>query len=723
MLARVSQESMLKKIFPFLGWFDNYRFEYFKADFFAGISVALILIPQSMAYAQLAGLPAYYGLYAAFLPPIIAALFGSSRQLATGPVAIVSLMTSAALEPIVSSGSPEYIVYAVLLAFFVGLFQILLASLRLGFLINFLSHPVVNGFTNAAAIIIATSQLPKIFGVYVEKGEHHYETVYFVIKDAFYHTHLPTLGFAIFAFIIMFILKKYLPKTPYVLIAVIICTIASYYSGYYQEKAVPIAQVICPISQKLINEYNTLFDSLESKSNQRVRLNNQLRSIKETQGEFSKQYLDMEFSLIILNLDIEKIKEKIVKLREQLKVQKFIARNNAGKITFCNINFLLKDTIRNGKIFYLKVGNKKFEPQSIRFTSGADIVGKIPQGLPQFKMPKFNFNIFQDIISYVAIISLLGFLEAISIAKAMAAKMGQPLNVNQELLGQGLSNLLGSFFQSYPVSGSFSRSAVNFQLGATTGISSVVTGLFVGVSLIFFAPLLYYLPQSVLAAIIILAVVGLLNIHGFLHDWKAQKYDGIIGVITFVTTLYFAPHIDYGIFIGVILSLALYIHRGMRPEIALLSKHPDTTFRNRMRFGLAQCKHIAVIRYNGSLVFKNVNYLENTVLRTIANMPELKYVVVVGNAINEFDASGDYMLGSLIDRIREAGFDLFFTGLNDSVLDTMKRTLLYYKIGEDHFFRNVAMAVEALWESAHRFSKEEHCPLKEVVYEKNNALK
>ncbi|MFN3307022.1 MAG: SulP family inorganic anion transporter, partial [Candidatus Kapaibacteriota bacterium] len=592
-----------------------------------------------MAYAQLAGLPAYYGLYAAFLPPIIAALFGSSRQLATGPVAIVSLMTSAALEPIVASGSPKYVVYAVLLAFSVGLFQIVLVSLRLGFLINFLSHPVVNGFTNAAAIIIATSQLPKIFGVSVEKGEHHYETVYFVIKDALYHTHLPTLGFAVFAFIIMFVLKKYLPKIPYVLIAVIICTIISYYSGYYQEQTVSIAQVVCPISPKRIKEYNDLFDSLESKLAQRVELNNKLRRIEASYGEFSKQHLDIEFSLTILNLDIEKIKEKIVKLREQLRVQKFIARNEYGKITFCNVNSLTQDRIQRSKVFYLKVQNKKFDLQSIRFNSGADRVGKIPQGFPQLKIPRFDFNIFREIFSYVAIISLLGFLEAISIAKAMAAKTGQSLNFNQELIGQGLGNLFGSFFQSYPVSGSFSRSAVNFQLGATTGVSSVVTGLFVGISLIFFAPLLYYLPQSVLAAIIILAVIGSINIHGFLHDWKAQKYDGIIGVITFITTLYFAPHIDYGIFIGVILSLALYIHRGMKPEIAFLSKHPDTTFRNRMRFGLAQCKHIAVIRYNCPLVFKNVNYLENTVLRTIANMPELKYVVVVGNAINEFDAS------------------------------------------------------------------------------------
>ncbi len=718
MLGNSKKKNILNNFFPFLNWFENYRFEYFKADFFAGISVALILIPQSMAYAQLAGLPAYYGLYASFLPPIIAALFGSSRQLATGPVAIVSLMTSAALEPIISSGSPEYIAYAILLAFCVGIFQILLGTLQLGFLINFLSHPVVNGFTNAAALIIATSQLSKIFGVSADKGEHHYETVYFVIRDALSFTHLPTVAFAIGSLLIMLLLKKYFPKLPYVLIAVILSTIVSYYSGYYVEKFTTINRVSCPISKKLLLQYNDMFDSLQSKSNQRVALTNKLHSIEENSGKYSKEYLDAEFSIINLNLEIERVKDKLRELRNQLKIQKFVEKKFGDSLVFCNIYSLSNEEVKEKRIYYLKVGNKKFDLYSIKFTSGADIVGKIPQGLPKFIVPHFDFNVIGDLISYVVIISILAFLEAISIAKAMAAKLGQSVNVNQELVGQGFANLLGSFFQSYPVSGSFSRSAVNFQLGAVSGVSSVITGLFVGVSLLFFAPFFYYLPQSVLASIIILAVIGLINVYGFIHDWKAQKYDGIIGIITFVTTLYFAPHIDYGIFIGVLLSLALYIHRGMRPDIAVLSKHPDTTFRNRVRFGLAQCKHIAVIRYNGSLVFKNVNYLENAILRTIANMPELKYVVLVGNAINEFDASGDYMLGSLVDRIREAGIDFFITGLNDNVLDTMKRTLLYYKIGEDHFFRNVALAVDALWESAHRFSKEERCPLKEVVYEK-----
>ena len=717
-MSKVSKfKRVAGKFLPFLNWFDNYKIEYFRADLFAGISVALILIPQAMAYAQLAGLPAYYGLYASFLPPIIAALFGSSRQLATGPVAIVSLMTAAALEPIVASGSPEYISYAILLALLVGVFQILLGTLRLGFVINFLSHPVVSGFTNAAALIIATSQLSKIFGVSVEKGEHHYETVVNVVIDAFSHTHIPTLLFAVGSFVLMFLLRKYFPKAPYVLIAVIIATLVSYFTNYYQEKIVTLNDISCPKSKNLILDYNKLFDLLAEKSNERVVLNDSLKKVESAFGEFSKQYLDLKFAINLINLDIDLLKEKIVELRSQLKTLKFYEFRKGEQLFFCSVVDNASDTQHLGKVYYLKVGNQKFNLKKIKFTSGADIVGAIPKGLPSFAVPNLKFDVIMDLLSYVIIVSILAFMEAISIAKAIAAKLGQSLNVNQELIGQGLSNFIGSFFQSYPVSGSFSRSAVNFQLGAVTGISSVITGLFVGISLLFFAPALYYLPQSVLASIIILAVIGLINVHSFVHDWKANKSDGIIGLITFVTTLYFAPHIDYGIFIGVALSLLMYIYRGMKPEIVLLSKHPDTTFRNRKRFGLAQCKHIAVIRYNGSLVFKNVSYLENAILRILGEMPELKYIVIVGNAINELDASGDYFLASIVDRVREAGYDMFFTGLNDSVLDTMKRTYLYYKIGEDHFFRNVAMAVDSLWESAHQYSNEQRCPLKEVVYE------
>ncbi|MGE0087542.1 MAG: SulP family inorganic anion transporter, partial [Desulfococcaceae bacterium] len=219
---------MIEKVFPFIGWFRNYGKDAFKADMLSGLTVALVLIPQSMAYAQLAGLPSYYGLYASFLPPMIAALFGSSRQLATGPVAVVSLMTSASLEPLATAGSEGYIAYAIMLALMVGIFQLSLGILRLGLVVNFLSHPVVNGFTNAAAIIIASSQFSKMFGVNVDNAEHHYETIIRVCKAAAHYTHWPTLIMGVLAFAIMYGLKKLYPKVPNVLVAVALTTLISW---------------------------------------------------------------------------------------------------------------------------------------------------------------------------------------------------------------------------------------------------------------------------------------------------------------------------------------------------------------------------------------------------------------------------------------------------------------------------------------------------------------
>lgn len=248
--------SWLNKLFPFLAWFKGYSLTDGRADLISGVTVALVLIPQSMAYAQLAGLPGYYGLYAAFLPPMMAALFGSSRQLATGPVAVVSLMTSAALEPLATAGGPEYIAYAVLLAFIVGVIQLSLGVLRLGVLVNFLSHPVVNGFTNAAAIIIATSQLSKIFGVSVDKAEHHYETIYRVIVAAVDFTHWPTFGLAVLAFAIMVGLRRLNRKLPNVLVAVVVCTVISWLVGFKADRSFVISEIHSAETQALIKQFN-----------------------------------------------------------------------------------------------------------------------------------------------------------------------------------------------------------------------------------------------------------------------------------------------------------------------------------------------------------------------------------------------------------------------------------------------------------------------------------
>ncbi|MFW5740030.1 MAG: SulP family inorganic anion transporter, partial [Myxococcota bacterium] len=717
---------MVKRVFPFLGWFEGYSTTKLRMDFVAGLTVALVLIPQSMAYAQLAGLPAYYGLYAAFLPPAVAAVFGSSYQLATGPVAVVSLMTAASLEPLATAGSTAFIAYAIALSLIVGLFQFLLGLLRLGLVVNFLSHPVVNGFTNAAAIIIASSQLSKLFGVYVDKADHHYETIYRVVVAAFHFTHWPTLALAVLAIAIMYGLKKINPKIPGVLIAVVVTTLISWSVGFRNNEHIDLSRIEAKPVLETIQAFNTAVARKDAIAARKVdQLVPHLHQIEETEGARSRAYMDAERDVAVAELELASAKREIHELREKLRGFHLVAvEGDQGAKRFHLQGQLPSGAKGDGGVWRLKVGNKKLDTDQLLMMGGGAVVGEIPKGL-RFGLPTRDadgnpvdiLGLLPTLLSAAVIISLLGFMEAISIAKAMAAKTGQRLDPNQELIGQGLANIVGSFAQSYPVSGSFSRSAVNLQAGAPTGLSSVFSSCVVLLTLLVFTPLLLHLPQSVLASIIMMAVIGLVNVKGFVHAWKAQRYDGIISVVSFVCTLAFAPHLDRGIMVGVVLSLGLYLLRNMKPDIAMLSKHPDGSYRSASRHKLPVCKHIAVIRFNGSLFFVNVNYLEEKVLEQIATMPALRHVVIVGNGINELDASGEEMLSVLVGRLRESGFEVSLSGLNDDVIDVLRRTRLYERIGEDHLFRNVASAVEALHGPTHRGSDEETCPLLQAQIE------
>ncbi|MGC8756149.1 MAG: SulP family inorganic anion transporter [bacterium] len=615
---------MLKKIFPFLSWFDHYNVNYLRSDLVAGITVALVLIPQSMAYAKLAGLPVYYGLYAAFLPPMIAAMFGSSYQLATGPVAVVSLMTAAALEPLATAGTQGFIEYAIMIALLVGIFQLLLGVLKLGLVVNFLSHPVVNGFTNAAALIIATSQLSSIFGVEVESMAHHYETIYNVIKAALISTHWLTFLFAVLAFLIMIVLRRINPRIPNVLVAVVITTLLSWAMGFERNYKCSIEQINSAEIKNTIMEFNKTIDIIDEQTNLKNALNKEIKQKEKQHGESPLDITAMRYQLTLVNLKIDEQKKQLRMMREKLRTLRFVGvRQTDNSLVFYENDKIPANSVIDGRNWRIKVGNQKINTTAIAMVGGGAVVGNIPRGLPSFKVPKFNLVVALNLLLIAAIISLLGFMEAISIAKAMAAKTGQRLDPNQELIGQGLANIIGSFTQSYAVSGSFSRSAVNIQAGAVTGMSSVFTSCVVLISLLFFTPLLYYLPQSVLAAIIMMAVVNLINVKGFVHAWQTQKYDGLISVITFLCTLIFAPSLDIGIMIGVALSLVLFLVRTMRPEIAMLSKYTDGSYRNAERFNLNLCKHIAVIRFSRSLFFSNVSYLEEKILNVISSMPEL----------------------------------------------------------------------------------------------------
>ncbi len=570
-------EALKQRFLPFLDWFGQVRDRnVLRADLIAGTTVALVLIPQSMAYAQLAGLPAYYGLYASFLPVIVASLWGSSAQLMTGPVAVVSLLTASTLAGYVAIGSDEFIALAIMMAFLVGIVQFLLGVFRLGVIVNFLSHPVILGFTNAAALIIGLSQLNKIFGVHKPRSENFINDIWEVVLQI-PDTHIPTLIMGVAAIAIMWGLKKYLPIIPGVLVAVVITTFASWIFNF------------------------------------------------------------------------------------------------------------------NGAV-----------------------VGEVPQGLPSLKMPQLSWDMAKNLLPSAFVISLVGFMEAISIAKAIASKTKQHIDPNQELIGQGLANMVGSLGQSYPVSGSFSRSAVNFNAGAMTGMSAVFTALIVLITLMFLTPLLYHLPQAVLAAVIMMAVFGLINFKAIKHAWQAHLHDGLAAVVTFIATLAFAPHLDNGIMLGAGMAIVLFLYRSMKPRVAILGRFKDGTLRDvKMNPDLVTDDKILAIRYDGSLYFANVSFFEDAILEAQAHKPEAQFILIVGDGINQVDASGEEVLHHVISRLRGNGVGIVFSGLKKQVLDTLSRTGLSNVIGEENIFPTADLALESIYEQLEAASGGEvFCPLR-----------
>ncbi len=564
---------MYKKFLPFLSWFPLSS-RVLRADLIAGITVALVLIPQSMAYAQLAGLPPQKGLYAAFLPVLVAALFGSSKHLATGPVAVVSLLTASALMPLAGIGDEQFVALAILMAMMVGIVQLTLGILKLGLIVNFLSHPVILGFTNAAAIIIGLSQIPKVFGVSMGRSETFIKDIW----DVFQHldqTHLPTLVFALSAILGMWLIKRFIPKAPDVLIAVVVATVVSWSIGF---------------------------------------------------------------------------------------------ENMGGKV-----------------------------------------VGHIPAGLPDLSTPVLDIDMIFHLLPTAVVIAMVGFMEAISIAKSVASQSKDRVDPDQELIGQGLANIFGSFSQAYPASGSFSRTAVNYNAGAKTGMSSVFTALMVLITLLLLTPLLYHLPQAILATVIIMAVGGLIHYKSSLYAWNANKYDGIASLVTFVATLGFAPHLDKGIMAGAGLAMGIYLYRTMRPRIAHLGRFEDGTLRDlEVHPDLPTDQRIIVMRFDGELFFANVSYFEDNILHAVSEKPEANYLLVVGDGINQLDASGEVVLHHLVDRLKNSNMTMVFSGLKRQVLEVMRRTQLYENIGRENLFATKDMALASIYK---RLGDNQFCPL------------
>jgi SulP family sulfate permease len=683
----------IKKLLPFLGWFPLSR-ETLRADLFAGLTVALVLVPQSMAYAQLAGLPAYYGLYAAFLPVMVASLWGSSSQLGTGPVAVVSLLTASTLAPLALPGSEQFIALAILMALLVGTIQLTLGIFKLGVIVNFLSHPVIVGFTNAAAMIIGLSQVNKLLGVSMSRSESFIVDIWGVMKQAG-DTHLPTLAMGVVAILVIWSARKWAPRLPGVLIAVVVTSVASWVLHFERNAYGTIEQIADQELKALVTR--------QAEANRRIDNANKVvavtaaeaRQAHKIRGDHSVEAVTRDAILETTRISVEIFEMEAAELKKSLRsVQVVRAVDGQGQFVGIYAASRLPAGLQDDGATYHVRGVKD---GGFKLVGGGDVIGKIPEGLPSFKLPTLNWEMIKSLIGAAFVISLVGFMEAISIAKAIAAKTKDKVDPNQELIGQGLANIVGATTQAFPVSGSFSRSAVNFNAGAKTGMSAVFTGLIVLLTLLFLTPLLYYLPQAALAAVIIMAVVGLINFGAIKHAWLVNKHDGIAAVVTFISTLAFAPHLDKGIMVGAGLALVLYLYRTMTPRVAILGRYRDGTLRDVKVNNLPASDVVTAVRFDGRLYFANVSYFEDAILEAVAANPEAPYLLVVCDGINEIDASGEEVIHHLVERLHENGVVMLFSGFKKQVLDVIRATGLSKTIGEECFFATSDQALEKIY--------------------------
>jgi len=547
----------LASLLPILDWAPRYTRTDAVNDLFAAIIVTIMLVPQSLAYAMLAGLPPVVGLYASILPLIAYAIFGTSRTLAVGPVAVVSLMTAAAVAPIAAAGSAAYVTAAVTLAFLSGLVLLAMAVLRLGFLANFLSHPVISGFISASGILIAASQLKHILGIRAEG-----DTLPRIVTELAHGAHnanLPTLVIGIAATGFLFWSRRSLK--PLLLRAGLGRRLADLLA-----KAGPLAAIILSI-----------------------------------------------LAAIVLRLDL----------------------------------------------------------------AGVRIVGEIPAGLPPFALPSFDPALWLDLLPAAVLISLVGFVESVSVAQTLAAKRRQRIVANQELIGLGTANLASAISGGYPVTGGFARSVVNFDAGAATPLAGAATALGILGATLFLTPLFRYLPQAVLAATIIVAVLSLVDLAAIRRTFVYSKADFAAMAATILLVLLVG--VEAGIVVGVALSLLLFLWRTSTPHVAIVGQVPGTEhFRNIQRHQVLTSPELLSIRVDESLYFANARFLEDRILAEVAARPGLKQVVLMCSAVNMIDASALESLEAISDRLNSAGVGFHLSEVKGPVMDGLQRSDFFH---------------------------------------------
>lgn len=551
----------IKKVIPILEWLPNYNKSLFKGDLLAGITVGIILIPQGIAYALIAGLPPIYGLYCALVPQVMYAIFGSSRQVAIGPVAMDSLIVATGVSTVALAGSESYISIAILLGLLVGTIQFVLGIFSLGFIVNFLSKPVITGFTSAVALIIGFNQFRNLLGVdFIQSDQ-----IQYILKDIWlqitkYNIHASIIG--LISVMIIIILRKVNKKIPNALIVVILGIVVMKYFG---------------------DGFN----------------------------------------------DVSIIKD-------------------------------------------------------------------IPSGLPVFGIPEFDLDLIRELLPIAFTLVMVGYLETISIGKSLEAKQDEyRIRPNQELIALGLSNMVGSLFKAYPSASSFSRSAINQESGAKTGMAALISVAMVIVTLLYLTPLFYHLPKTVLAAIIIVAVFGLVNFKEAAFLWRANNLDFWLMMATFLATLLLG--IEHGIMVGVSLSLVILIFRTSRPYVTELGKVPNSNFyRNKNRFEeVIIDDDILVFRFDAQLFYANSNYFRDN----LDNMADkkgkaLKLIVLDAESINRVDSTGVEMLKERIKFYQKKEVQFYFAGVKGPVRDDLFKSGILEIIDVNNFFMRANQAVK-----------------------------
>jgi sulfate permease, SulP family len=571
-LARV------RRVLPIAEWLPAYRRHDLPGDLIAGVIVTVMLVPQSLAYAMLAGLPPEVGLYASVLPLVAYALFGSSRVLAVGPVAVVSLLVASALGRLATPESPEYAAAALALALLTGLILAAMAVARLGFLANCLSHPVISGFISASAILIAASQLRHLFGITVPAGGDRLD------------------------------------------------------------------EVLVPLIGRL--------------------------------GETNPATLLIGAGSVALLLWMRGPFGRLV------------ARAGASR-------FVAETASRVGPIFAVVFFTALVWAFGLDRTADVAVVGALPAGLPPLTVPVFDPVLWRDLLPAAVLIALVGFVESVSVARSLAAKRREKIDPDRELLGLGAANVAAAFSGGFPVTGGFARSVVNYAAGARTGLASLLTALLIAVTALTLTPLFYYLPTAVLAATIIVAVLGLVDVATFRRAWIYNRADAASLAVTFVAALAFG--VEAGIVAGVVVSLALYLWRTSRPHMAIVGRVDDTEhFRNVLRHRVRTAPHILAVRVDESLYFANTKYLEDALLAAVAERPEIRHLVLICSAVNFIDASALETLESLRAELRDAGVTLHLAEVKGPVMDRLKRTDFLERLGEGRVFLSTHDAMVAL---------------------------